>query len=229
MYKHVFFDLDDTVWDYRANSRETLLQLYETEELAGFDSFSAEEFVETFTRINYRLWDELDKGIITKNIIREKRFEIVLEALGMHDYPLSRRLNDQFIELCPTKSNVPESAHEVLTYLSEKYSLHIITNGFKEVQHIKMKSAGLAGYFEEVFISEEVGARKPDKEIFDHALMTTGADKGESIMIGDNLQTDILGAIRSGINQVYYNPLLKSHDMTVTHEIQSFRELQEIL
>ena len=124
-------------------ARETLLEIYHEEGLEELDKFQAEEFVTTFTEINYRLWDELDKGIITKKIIREKRFEIVLEALGVLNPTLSRHLNERFIETCPTKSNVPDRAHEILTHLNDSYQMHIITNGFQEVQHIKMKSAKL--------------------------------------------------------------------------------------
>ena len=229
MYKHIFFDLDDTVWDYRANARETLLEIYHEEGLEELDKFEAEEFVTTFTEINYRLWDELDKGIITKKIIREKRFEIVLEALGVLNPVLSRHLNERFIETCPTKSNVPDKAHEILTHLYDSYQMHIITNGFQEVQHIKMKSANLDSYFQEIFISEVVGARKPDPQIFDHALEVTGANREESIMIGDNLHTDIQGAINSDIDQVYFNPLNNEHDFEVTHEIRSFSDLLKIL
>lgn len=229
MYKHLFFDLDDTLWDYKANAREALLQMFDEYDLQKFDEFNSESFVSTFLRVNYKLWDDLDHGLITKSVIRQKRFDIVFEALGIYSPKTSRELNSRFIELCPTKRNLTESAINVLDSVKIDYKCHIITNGFKEVQYIKMKSSGVHEYFDEIIISDEVGTRKPEAKIFDIAISRSGAQKQESLMIGDNLKTDIRGAREYGIDQVFYNPERKSHGDSVTYEIKSMSELLKIL
>jgi YjjG family noncanonical pyrimidine nucleotidase len=228
-YKHIFFDLDDTVWDYRSNASETVRELYGRHEMAAYNTFSEDDFCETFLIVNKELWDEFDRGRVNKSIIREKRFQLVMERLGQPDPALGIRLSEEFISICPTKGNLPPRAFEVLDYLSDTYVMHIITNGFEEVQHIKLRSGGLTGYFDQVIISDTIGKRKPDPGIFDHALQAAGAKRHESIMIGDNLNTDIKGARDSSIDQVFYNPLRLEHDRDVTYEVYEFSQLQDIL
>jgi putative hydrolase of the HAD superfamily len=229
MYSHLFFDLDDTLWDYKANATETLLQMYEEQELARFEEFGKADFVSTFLKTNYKLWDDLDKGLITKRLIREERFDIVFEALGIYSPKLSRELNARFIELCPTKSNLTEGARDVLNKVKGKFTCHIITNGFKEVQYVKINSAGIQGYFDQVIISDEVESRKPESKIFDIATSRSGAVVEESLMIGDNLKTDIKGARDYGIDQVYFNPNRKTHSDQITYEISNMSDLLKIV
>lgn len=228
-YKHLFFDLDDTLWDYRTNARETVSELYWKYKFNEVGQFSEEEFATEFMNVNAELWHEFDRGRIKKERIRKERFQMVLDRLGYSDGQLGQRLNNDFMRICPTKSNVPEGTKEVLHDLSDNYHLHIITNGFVEVQHIKLKSGGLTQFFDQVIISETVGIKKPDPLIFDHALQTAGAEPDHALMIGDNLETDIKGAINAGIDQVFYNPLRIIHNVKVTYEILRFTELRGIL
>jgi putative hydrolase of the HAD superfamily len=139
-------------------------------------------------------------------------------------------ISARFTSILPSKSAVFPHTHEVLDYLQAKgYRLHLITNGFEDVQHLKLASSGLAAYFEEVITSESSGCLKPDPRMFAHALARTGATAFESLMIGDNLECDVLGAYNAGIDQVYFNPAKRRHFAQTTYEISSLAELRNFL
>ncbi|MCR5887335.1 HAD-IA family hydrolase [Hymenobacter sp. J193] len=120
--------------------------------------------------------------------------------------------------------------YEVLNYLRDKgYRLHLITNGFRDIQYVKLDASRLTEYFEEIVTSECCGHLKPDARIFRHALERTGATAPESLMIGDNLECDVLGAHNAGLDQVYFNPEKRRHFNQITYEISCLSELKEIL
>lgn len=226
-YEVVLFDLDHTLWDYETNSRETLIELFDQYQLSG-RGVEITSFLEAFDRINTELWDQYDKGLLHRDVIRLHRFEKILQAVGVDDHLLSLRLSADYIEHSPKKPNLIEGAREVLDYLFPNYPLVIVTNGFDDVQATKLNSSGIAHYFREVVTSARAGHKKPAKEIFDFALSQHGAQAHQAIMVGDNLQTDIQGAINAHIDTVHFSP--HGHEnSTATHKIKRLRELKEIL
>lgn len=229
-YTHLFFDLDHTLWDMDTNSRETIREIYEHHQLNQLGVPAFERFMEHYTEVNEFMWEQFRLGKIDKETLRFGRFEHTLQRFGIHDQQaLSRKLGDAYVEKAPEKTNLMPHTREVLDYLSEKYTLHIITNGFAEVQGRKMKGSGIDHYFDRLVISEEVGFKKPDPRIFEHAVQVAGALKQESIMIGDNLEVDVKGAKHFGMDQVWYNT--KGEELTdeITHHIDSLLHLKNIL
>ncbi|MFL5730078.1 MAG: YjjG family noncanonical pyrimidine nucleotidase [Cytophagaceae bacterium] len=228
-YKHILFDLDHTLWDFDKNCCETLEELHQLHNLSRL-GFSAAQFFSEYKRINVNMWREYNAGRITKEEIRESRFELTFTALGVPEDLVPGELNEQFIKRCPAKSHVFPHTHKVLEYLSDKkYILHILTNGFSEIQQIKMNAARLENYFSEVIHSESCGYLKPDKKMFDYALDRIKANPQECIMIGDDLEADIIGARNAGIDHIYFNPARQEHREDVTHEISCLSELIHIL
>ena len=228
-YKCVFFDLDHTLWDYETNSEESLRELYDLFELERIGAKPFDHFYQGFARINTEIWDQYDRGLIQKDVIRNDRFHRVFQHAGITNYNLSLNFSEQYIKESPKKKNLVPHAKDVLDYLHPKYSLYIITNGFEEIQGTKMESSGITNYFKGVVTSARAGSKKPQKEIFEFALRENGFACSDSIMIGDNLLTDIAGARNANVDTVYYNPLKVKHSDPVTHEISSLRELISIL
>jgi len=228
-YQHLFFDLDHTLWDFHRNSEETLHQLYNDFQLKSLGAKSASLFIETYKQINHQLWDDYQKGKISKELLRNSRFRSAFKASGFDGEHIADSFSEQYLQVCPTKPHLLPNAREVLDYLQGKYNMSIITNGFAEVQHIKLKQAGIDGFFSHVFISEIIGFQKPDARIFQHAAAVTGAATDSSLMIGDNYETDISGAINAGFDHVYFNPQQVPHKLSVQKEISDLKELMEIL
>ena len=228
-YRHLFFDLDHTLWDFEKNANETLHTLYERHGFARYGSFSAEEFIRVYSDINHALWRLYQSNKITQSQLRDVRFVRTLTRLGVPADQIPARISAEFTEILPQKSAVFPYTHEVLDYLKPRYRLHLITNGFNDIQGIKLASANLTDYFEEVITSEHSGHLKPDPRMFAHALERTGATAAESLMIGDNLECDVLGAYNAGIDQVYFNPDKRRHFNQITHEISCLSELKGFL
>ncbi|HAF27935.1 MAG TPA: noncanonical pyrimidine nucleotidase, YjjG family [Bacteroidales bacterium] len=227
-YKHIYFDLDRTIWDFDKNARDTFIDIYDKYNLEIiFNSF--DNFYNTYEKHNDILWNDYREGKIEKSILSYKRFSLTLEEFGINDEELAKKIAHDYIIISPTKKELFPFAHETLEYLHQKYNLYIITNGFNEVQFTKLKNSDLDKYFLEVFTSEDAGAQKPNPIIFQHALKNVNAHINESIMIGDDLQVDVLGAKNIGLDQVFFNPDNISHSESITHEISSLKELQEIL
>lgn len=228
-YKHIFFDLDHTLWDYDANATEALGDLYDRHQLGELGLFGKPDLVKYFFEVNYELWDLYNEGKIQRPGIRALRFKTIFERLGALPAHMPSDIENEYIALAPTKDKTFAKAHEVLGYLSEKYELHIITNGFNDIQTTKMKSAGLTDYFEVVLTSETTKYRKPDKEIFELAMDRAEASLSESIMIGDNLASDIAGAKNVGMDHVWFNPTNNSTNEPVQYEIENLIALKNIL
>lgn len=204
-YTHLFFDLDNTLWDFNANSYDALyLALKKLDLLDKIGSF--ESYFPIYYEVNERLWDLYRDNKITKNVLRGLRFE---ESLELNDTPMpgiGDVLNEAYLMEMPRQLRLVPGAIKVLDYLHHKYKMAIITNGFKEVQVEKLFQTGLTKYFDKVFISEEVGAQKPHRKIFEHAVKSMNAPKKKSLMIGDSWDADIAGAQLFGMDQVYYCP-----------------------
>jgi putative hydrolase of the HAD superfamily len=228
-YRHIFFDLDHTIWDFDKNAEETLTELYAIYNLQDIGLPEAPVFIETYTRNNHQLWAEYHTGKITKTELRETRFRRTFVELGLHPDVVPTDFEDDYVRLCPTKTNLFPDAHETLQYLSDKYSLHLISNGFKEASTLKIGNTGIGKYFDNVVISEVIGVNKPDKAIFEHALNLAGAEKGESIMIGDSLEADVYGALNFGMDAIYFNPFNAPKPEDVPVQITHLKELTLLL
>jgi putative hydrolase of the HAD superfamily len=228
-YKHLFFDLDHTIWDFDKNAEETLHELYITYKLQDLGLHSADRFIERYTLNNHQLWADYHLGKITKQVLRETRFSKTFIDLGISPEHIPRQFEDDYVTICPTKTNLFPKTHETLTYLKDKYRMYVISNGFKESTEMKIHNNGLGIYFDHVIISEVVGINKPDKAIFDHALGLAKATVSESMMIGDSIEADIRGAQNFGMKAIYFNPEGKEAPEDVEHQIQCLSELREFL
>ncbi len=228
-YKHLFFDLDHTLWDFDTNSREALQDIYHSLSLAHAGVNDFDLFHKLYLGHNERLWDRYRKGLIRVDDLRWKRMAMTLLEFKIGNDELARKMGEAFLDILPTKKAVFPHTIEVLNYLKGKnYQLHMITNGFEKTQHHKMKTSGIDGFFREVITSEGSNSLKPHPEIFDYALMKTSAEKKESIMIGDTPEADILGARQSGIDQVYVNHTGNTEPVDATFTVYSLRELMDI-
>ncbi len=229
VYKHLFFDLDHTLWDFDRNAEETILELLEKYDLAEFGVTNGEAFIRHYQEKNEKLWTLYRAGKVKKEYLRVQRFRSTFKAYGIEDQELIHEFAEDYIRICPTKSHLIPNAIEILDYLHERYRLHLITNGFEEVQYKKLKHSNIRHYFREIITSEKAHCKKPDQRIFDYALRQTSAGKREGLMIGDNFEVDILGAQNAGIDQVYYHPEHNGQQNSATYTISGLDELKGIL
>jgi len=204
-YTHLFFDLDNTIWDFSSNSFEAL---YNTlDKLRLLDTIgSYDQFFKIYSEENDRLWELYRNRLIPKKVLIVQRFEASFEKNGT---PLSIDggvVNEAYLAEMVNQTKLVDGAREVLEYLHGRYQMALITNGFIEVQSNKIRKSELSKYFSKVFISEEVGTPKPGRKIFEHAVKSMNARKKSSLMIGDSWEADILGAMKFGIDQIYFDP-----------------------
>lgn len=203
---HIFFDLDHTLWDYDTNARIVLKDIYRRYNLSNVLDANDEVFADTFFKTNDELWYAYNIGQIDKDAIRSERFSKIFQICGARENNLCKEIGAYYLFTCPQQAAVMEDALMVLDYLQKKYQLSIITNGFDDVQTIKLKASGLDRFFSHVFTSETIGHKKPSKEIFEHAMHVVNVAPPHVLMIGDNPNTDILGARNAGITPVLFNP-----------------------
>ncbi|MHB1277830.1 MAG: YjjG family noncanonical pyrimidine nucleotidase [Bacteroidia bacterium] len=227
--RHLFFDLDHTLWDFETNSKETMAELFEEHRLHQFELFDFAAFMDVYTQVNRGLWDQYNRGELSKEKLRERRFRETFEKLGLENRHYPEDFSDNYISRCTEKPAVFPHVHEVLSSLSQRYSMSIITNGFPESQHRKMKASNLHGYFDHLVISEEVGFAKPHSGIFEIALSRAKVAKHEVIMIGDNLYADIEGAQKAGIGSIWFNPHKEEKPDPGIQEIHVLKELLALL
>jgi YjjG family noncanonical pyrimidine nucleotidase len=213
-YTHLFFDLDNTIWDFNSNSFDALyIALDKLQLLKKIGSY--EVFFLIYENVNAELWERYRQGLITKKDLSVQRFEASFEK---HGTPLSFGggiVNEAYLTEMPFQTKLVEGARKVLEYLHGRYEMAIITNGFKEVQYEKIHKSELSKYFRKIFISEEIGAQKPGRKIFEYAIKSMNAPKKSTLMIGDSWEADIVGAMNFGIDQIYYNPKLNHTDPKV--------------
>lgn len=228
-YTTLFFDLDHTLWDYETNSHDTLLEIYENHKLADHGITNFKVFHENFKMVNSQLWHLYDHGKITSEIIRKERFKQILEKFNSYELSLSLKLSEDYLYICPQKGSLMPHAIETLKYLSSRYSLSVITNGFEDIQLMKLRSGNITSYFDHIITSQKAGSKKPAKEIFHFALDSHGIEANHAAMIGDNLLTDIAGAKNASIDTIFYNPDSIAHTEEVNHEIIRLDELCELL
>ena len=227
-YKHIFFDLDRTLWDFETNMKESLKEIFKIY-LQSKLSITAGIFISHFNHINETLWKQYRQGLLNKEMLRKKRFSIVLENFDIFDESLAIALNEEYLRICPLKTALMPYTKEVLEYLFTRYNLYILTNGFKETQERKIQNCNLKIYFKKIITSEEIGYNKPRPEFFAFAVNSLNARKEECLMIGDDIEIDINGARNYGIDQVYFNPGNKKYNVASKFEIRTLKELMNIL
>ncbi len=228
-YKHIFFDLDHTLWDFERSAEETKRKMFEILKLEDKGIASYDSFREKYIGINLALWALYREDKIAKDDLNFRRFYDTLCEFGIDDRNLGEKMATGFINGISSKTYLFPNAIETLEYLYPKYPLHIITNGFEEVQFRKLKNSGMDRYFTNVITSEEAGSKKPDPEIFQYSLRKTGALAFNSLMIGDDLEVDMAGARQNGIDQLYVNHERKIHNDPVTMEVFSLKEITGLL
>ncbi len=229
-YTHIFFDLDHTIWDFETNAKQTLHDLYLLNSLQqrGVDNF--EIFFKNYSIHNHKLWDKYTKGLIRQEELKWKRMWLALLDYKIADEDLARKMSTDFTTILPNKTNLFPYTVEILTYLkNKKYCLHLITNGFEDLQTNKLKKSNINHFFEVMITSEASNSLKPNKEIFDFALQQTKATTLNSIMIGDNIDADIEGGINAGLDTIYVNHLTKEKYNRASHTIFHLKELEGIL
>ncbi|WP_312135601.1 YjjG family noncanonical pyrimidine nucleotidase [Sphingobacterium sp.] len=227
--KHLFFDLDHTIWDFDKNAEETLHDLYFKYKFDDlFNTPTSDSFIETYTVNNHRVWGLYHHGKIDKPTLRYLRFADTFTQLGVDPSMFPTEFEEEYLAICPTKTNLFPNAHETLAYLKDKYTLHLISNGFKEACEKKLEHSKLAPYFNTIVISEIVGINKPDPRIFEHALQNGQAQREQAVMIGDNIDADVRGAQNAGIEAIFFNPLEVEKPGDVNYMIKDLKELQEM-
>ncbi|MGC9343009.1 MAG: YjjG family noncanonical pyrimidine nucleotidase, partial [Bacteroidales bacterium] len=224
----IYFDLDRTLWDFDANSREALGDLYRRFNLDTLFS-SPEDFIDSYHKHNERLWAQYREGNLTKAILRSKRFELTLKDKKVKDPILAARMGEEYLSQSVLKTILFPNTLEILDYLKPKYNLYILTNGFRETQFKKLGNCGLDVYFDEVFTSETIGYNKPHQKIFEWAITAVNAKKDECIMIGDDQKVDIAGAKQFGMDTFFFNPLKEGSVVESTYTIHDLSELENIL
>jgi len=205
IYRSLFFDLDDTLWDTAHNNKACLEEIYDDQNFGRYYP-SFEDFYAIYMPHNDILWARYRNHEINRRTLILERLLHVLRPMGIDDEECALKLNNDFLRRTTTKTKLIEGALEILAYLCPKYRLFILSNGFREIQSLKMHNSGLAPYFERILLSEDVSIQKPHKEIFDYALKNTNSRRAESLMIGDSWEADMVGAQNARIDQLWYNP-----------------------
>lgn len=227
--KHLFFDLDRTLWDFEKNSEIALNKLFHELGLNNaIDSF--ELFHSNYKKTNAQLWKEYGAGRLSKESLRNDRFRITLEQFDVYNPEIVTKMSDGYVEISPQQTALFPNTLETLDYLKkEGYNMHIITNGFKEVQYIKLNKSGLDQYFDVIVCSEDVGQNKPSPAIFKHSLDQAGAKAADSVMIGDDYEVDVVGAQNYGMYGILFDPENSFHHFQDQHRVQSLNELPGLL
>lgn len=225
-YTHIFIDLDDTIWDFQQNSKETLTEIYNSTKLNKlFDNF--DHFFTSYKIHNLHLWEAYGKGEISKTHLAHERFKRPLQDIGVEDNELITLINNSFIQQLPYKTKLKPFAKELLTLIRQKkYPITLISNGFEEVQYRKIENSQLQSYFDHIVLSEQVGALKPNPKIYQYALELNHCLPKNAIMIGDNYQADCIGANLAGIDAIYLNNY--KEDIPSTSHILVIEELNQI-
>jgi len=228
-YKHIFFDLDRTLWDFDASSNEAFHNIYERFELKNKGVDSVSSFKDYYNHHNEILWSQYREGKLSKEVLRGLRFRLTLNEFGVDDEELAQQIGIHYVKISPLLVHLFPNALQILDYLHPKYQLHIITNGFSEVQFTKLETSGLGKYFKMVITSEEAGVKKPDPKIFELALNKTKANLDASIMIGDDPEVDIIGAKNIGMDQVLFDPQGELAQNGASYYINDLLELKKFL
>jgi len=219
--KHIFFDLDHTLWDFDKNSALTFEKIFKLNNL----DIDLDSFLKVYVPINLQYWKLYREEKIDKKSLKFARLNDAFKALDLEvSARIVHKLSDDYITYLSTFNHLFPDTIALLEYLQPKYTLHIITNGFKEVQHGKLNQSHIDHYFQTVTNSEMVGVKKPNPKIFKHALHMAKATAEESLMIGDNLEADIMGALNFGMDAICFN----YHKETLASDIIGVDDLSEL-
>lgn len=227
--KHIIFDLDHTLWDFDANSRDTLADLVvDFESHIGLE-LDFNDFFRSYQRINLGLWKLYRNNQVDVAHLRRTRFVETFSHHGVSEGKWMADFSARYLETCPTKTKLMEGTIEMLDYLQAKqYALHIITNGFTETQSVKMDSSGLRKYFDLIVTTDMAGAKKPNPVIFHYALERLNETNPDNVVyIGDSYEADVLGGKGAGLPVIFYNPTGKENPLRVK-EIKQLSELIEL-
>jgi YjjG family noncanonical pyrimidine nucleotidase len=229
-YEHLFFDLDHTLWDFEGNAFQCLAEMYDNFNLnsMGVENFDA--FYRSFSEANRYYWALLERKEITVEQLRRSRFKAAFHKLDIDiTEEFSLEMTEVFLDLLPHKTLLIEGTIDILDYLKPHYQLHIISNGWQDIQVKKMENSGILHYFDAIITNEIANARKPEKGIFDHALKLANAPLSSSLMIGDNYEADILGAKNADFDTVFYNPEKQEIIEKPTFEIFKLTDMKTFL
>lgn len=237
-YTDIFIDFDDTLYNTRGNAQISLGELFAHYGLERYFP-TPEDFYTPYWETNLDLWEKYAHGKISRDYLIVERFRRPLatgrDANGT-PMPVTEELclqmSDYFLDLCANKPGVIDGAHELVRYLTEKgYRLHLCSNGFHEVQYRKLEACGMRHAFHNIILSEDAGANKPSPLYFQYAFQACGAKPETTIMIGDNPETDIMGALAAGMDAIFFNPKRKETPVSanVTHEVHTLKEIMDIL
>jgi len=226
---HLFFDLDRTLWDFEKNSEIALHILFHDLnlhlEIEDFHVFHTE-----YKEHNALLWKMYGAGKLSKEVLRSDRFRKALASFGVHDETIIERFSDGYVELSPIQTALFPQALETVQELKKSgYQLHMITNGFREVQTVKIENCGLAPYFQELICSEDIGKNKPDKDIFHHAMRLANCNVTQSVMIGDDYEVDILGANAVGMHTIHFDPERRFQETSSEWRIHELNQIPALL
>jgi putative hydrolase of the HAD superfamily len=227
-YRHIFFDLDHTLWDFTANSRSTLRELYLDLGLEAKGVAGADDLIEAYEEVNRDLWGRYEQGHIPKEVMRVLRFRTTLARFGVSQRGLAETMSREYLDRCPRRTILFPGVLELLHDLRPHYRMHIITNGFEEVQSVKLKSSSIDGLFDNMVTSERAGASKPSPVIFEHARRRSGALAEESLMVGDNILSDMLGARQAGWDQAHF-AVEVAPDPEATYQLRHMDDLRTLL
>lgn len=227
--QHLFFDLDRTLWDFEKNSELALHELFHALALDR-DIPDFQEFHLAYKQKNAELWKLYGAGKMKKEELRISRFKITLESFGIMDSEKIQSMSDGYVEISPRQTSLFPGAIQTLQKLQDEgYPMHIITNGFKEVQYIKLENSGLAPFFDIVICSEELGKNKPSPDIFHYALGKANASSSKSVMIGDDPEVDVYGALNAGMKGILFDPNNENKSYTEVPRITDLSQIPEIL
>ncbi|WP_298328952.1 YjjG family noncanonical pyrimidine nucleotidase [uncultured Dokdonia sp.] len=217
----IFFDLDHTLWDFDRNSGLAFAKIFELNNL----SINYDEFLEVYSPINFQQWKWYREERITKAQLRYGRFKKTFDKMGISvTDDIIDRLSDDYINHLPENNFLFDGTIELLDYLAPNYKMHIITNGFQEVQTTKMEKSGLAPYFKTMTTSESANVKKPNPKIFHVAMEKAGAAASTSIMIGDTYEADIVGAINVGMDAICFN----YHKLALPQGIKEVKSIMQL-
>lgn len=209
--RHIFFDLDNTLWDYRRNAKITLAKLYEEFQIEEIHGYTFKEFYPFYYESNEQLWADFRDQKLTKEELRNRRFPEAFQNLGIPNPDFALEFETRFVSEVTGSNYVVEGTGEILEYLKNKYELHILSNGFEEVTHQKINGCLIKNYIKTVTTAEGAGAPKPSGIAFQTALDKANAKKEESVYIGDDWIADMGGATKFGMRAIFFNPLNESH------------------
>ncbi|WP_126972486.1 YjjG family noncanonical pyrimidine nucleotidase [Gynurincola endophyticus] len=229
-YEHVFFDLDHTLWDFESNAKKTLDALYKDMNLGAKGVSEFDVFYKRYLVHNDKLWEKYRNGQIRSDELRWKRMWYTLLDDRIGDEKMAKEMAAFFLEHLPQRNILFPYTTEILTYLQQKgYHLHLITNGFEDVQWHKIRNSSIDHFFQHVITSEASMSLKPHPAIFQYAINKAATSFEKSIMIGDNIEADILGAHGVGMDQVFVNHIGQNSTFSPTYTISHLRQLEDIL